>query len=51
MLGLIVMATGVAPILGALHIIPYPLTPGTPVWVGVAAGAVFIMGGAALING
>lgn len=50
-LGLIVIACGVAPILGALDIIPYPLTPGTPVWVGIAAGGVFILGGAALING
>jgi len=50
-LGLIVMAGGVAPILGALEIIPYPLTKGTPVWVGVAVGGVFILGGAALING
>lgn len=51
MLGLIAIACGVAPILGALEIIPYPLTRGTPVWVGVAAGAAFILGGAAVING
>jgi hypothetical protein len=50
-LGLLVIACGVAPILGALDIIPYRLTPGTPAWVGVAAGAIFIFGGAALING
>ena len=50
-LGLIVIACGVAPILGALEIIPYPLTPGTPAWVGIAAGGAFILGGAALING
>jgi hypothetical protein len=50
-LGLLVIACGVAPILGALDIIPYRLTPGTPVWVGVAAGAIFIVGGLALING
>ncbi len=45
------MACGVAPILGSLDIIPYTLTPGTPVWVGIAAGAVFVLAGAALING
>jgi hypothetical protein len=50
-LGLVVMACGVAPILGALDIIPYPLTRGTPVWVGVAGGGIFLLGGAALING
>jgi hypothetical protein len=37
MLGLVLVACGVAPILGVLEIIPYPLTRGTPVWVGVAA--------------
>lgn len=51
MLGLLCFACGVAPILGALQIIPYPLTPGTPTWVGIAAGAVFILAGAAVING
>ena len=43
MLGSLCFACGVAPILGALQIIPYPLTPGTPTWVGIAAGAVFIL--------
>jgi hypothetical protein len=51
MLGSLCFACGVAPILGALQIIPYPLTPGTPTWVGIAAGAVFILAGAAIING
>ena len=50
-LGLVVIACGVAPILGALEIIQYPLSPGVPVWVGIAAGGVFILGGLALING
>jgi len=45
------MACGVAPVLGSLEIIPYKLTPGTPVWVGIAAGFVFVLAGAALING
>jgi hypothetical protein len=49
--GILIMALGVAPILGALEIIPMPLTPGTPAWVGVCAGLVFILAGAAVING
>lgn len=51
MLALVLVACGVAPILGAIGIIPYPLTPGTPVWVGVAAGGIFIFAAAAMING
>jgi hypothetical protein len=50
-LGLVVIACGVASILGALDTIPYRLTPGTPVWVGIAAGSAFVFGGLALING
>jgi len=50
-LGLVLVACGVAPILGALEIIPYPMICGTFVWVGIAVGGVFILGGAALING
>ena len=42
---------GAAAILGSLDIIPYPLTEGTPVWVGVAVGAAFILAGAAVVNG
>jgi hypothetical protein len=48
---LVLFVCGVAPILGSLQIIPYPLTPGTPMWVGIAAGAIFILAGAAVING
>ena len=51
MLGLLLAACGAAAILGALDIIPYPLTKGTPVWVGLAAGALFILAGAAMVNG
>ena len=50
-LGVLVIACGIAPILGALKLIPAPLTPGTPVWVGVCAGMLFVLGGVALING
>lgn len=45
------IACGIAPILGALKLIPLPLTPGTPVWVGVCAGMLFVLGGVAVING
>jgi hypothetical protein len=51
LLGLLFTAGGVAPILGALEIIPYRLTKGTPVWVGIAAGVLFILFGASFING
>jgi hypothetical protein len=45
------MAAGVPPILAALGMLPIPLTRGTPAWVGVCAGLLFILGGAAIING
>src|SRR5260221_10350655 len=45
------MAAGVPPILAALGMLPVPLTRGTPAWVGVCAGLLFILGGAAIING
>ncbi len=48
--GLFCIAMGVFPILGALDIIHAPLTPGTPVWVGIAAGVLFILGGFVLMN-
>ena len=51
MLGLLLVACGAAIILGSLEIIPYHLTEGTPVWLGLAAGAVFILAGAAVVNG
>ena len=37
--------------LGSLGILPMRLTPGTPVWVGVCAGALFVLAGAMIING
>jgi hypothetical protein len=49
--GVLVIACGIGPILGALELIPYPLTPGTPVWVGVSAGMLFVLAGVAVING
>jgi hypothetical protein len=49
--GLLFMAAGVPPILAALDMLPLPLTRGTPAWVGVAAGLLFMLGGAAIING
>lgn len=50
-LGIVAMACGVAPILGSLGIIPITLTSGTPPWVGVAAGSLFVLAGLAVING
>jgi hypothetical protein len=49
--GLMFMAAGVLPILAALGMLATPLTRGTPAWVGVCAGLLFILGGAAIING
>jgi hypothetical protein len=49
--GLLVIAAGAAPILGALGVLPLRLTRGTPVWVGVCAGLLFVLGGLAVING
>jgi hypothetical protein len=49
--GLLFMAAGVPPVLGALGMLPLPLTQGTPAWVGVCAGLLFMLGGAAIING
>jgi hypothetical protein len=49
--GLVFMAAGIPPVLAALGLLPFPLTRGTPAWVGVCAGLLFILGGAAIING
>ncbi len=51
MLCLLLVACGAAVILGSLDIIPYHLSEGTPVWLGLAAGTVFILAGAAMVNG
>ncbi|MCM3881832.1 MAG: hypothetical protein ND807_17120 [Vicinamibacterales bacterium] len=48
--GLFCIALGVFPILGALGVIDLRMTPGTPVWVGVAAGVVFVLGGLVIVN-
>jgi hypothetical protein len=49
--GLVCMALGGLPILIVLGVIPGKLAPGTPGWVGVAAGLLFVFAGAALIVG
>jgi hypothetical protein len=49
--GLLFAACGVAPILSGLGAIPLRPTPGTPGWVAVCAGLLFVLGGAAVING
>jgi hypothetical protein len=49
--GLVCVALGCPPILIALGVVPGELTPGTPAWVGVAAGLVFVFAGASVIVG
>ena len=49
--GLVCVAAGCAPILIGLGVVPGELTPGTPGWVGVAAGLAFVCAGAAVIVG
>jgi hypothetical protein len=49
-IGLIFILLGTLPILGALDLMHLPLS-GVPVWVGVAAGLTFVLGGAAVIVG
>ena len=48
-LGLACAAMSALPILGGLGVIDLKLTPGTPRWVGVGAGAVFLLAGLTLI--
>ena len=50
-LGVLFIACGVMPILGGLGLIPLKPTEGTPGWIGVAAGLMFVLAGAAVING
>ena len=49
--GLVCLAAGVIPILGGLGVISIRPTEGTPGWVAVAAGAMFVLAGAAVIVG
>jgi hypothetical protein len=49
--GLLTIAAGLAPILGTLGVWPLPLTQGTPAWVGLCAGIMFVLAGLAVING
>jgi hypothetical protein len=51
LVGLLFGACGVAAILSAFGLTPLRPTPGTPVWVAVSAGVLFVLGGAAVING
>ena len=50
-LGVVVALCGVPPILGGLGMIPIVPAEGTPAWVAVAGGLVFVLGGAGLIVG
>jgi hypothetical protein len=49
--GLFCMAAGCPPILMALGLVTSTLAPGVPAWMGVAAGLLFVSGGAAVIVG
>lgn len=49
--GLIFILLGALPILGALNLIYLPLSAVVPVWVGVAAGLTFVLGGLGVIVG
>ncbi len=51
LIGACAVAAGVAPILAALGVLPIPMTPGTPSWVGLCAGGMFVLLGLALVNG
>ena len=50
-IGLLFAACGVVPILSALRLIPLRPTEGTPGWVAGCTGVLFVLAGAALING
>ena len=49
-LSLLLFGCGLAPILAGLEVIPLRLTDGTPAWVGIAAGMVFVLAGMAMVN-
>ena len=51
MIGVLFVAAGVVPILGGLGLIDIHPANGTPGWMAVCAGAVFVLAGAAVING
>jgi len=51
LIGMIFVVLGAFPILAAFKIIHLPLSSGVPVWVGIAAGLTFVLGGAAVIVG
>lgn len=50
-IGVLVAAGGIAPILSGLGLIALRPAEGVPGWIAVCAGAVFVLGGAAVING
>lgn len=49
--GIVFMLCGLFPVLAGLGVFHTPPTPGTPRWVVIAAGGMFILAGAAVING
>jgi len=49
LLGLLCIVTAVLPILAGLHVIPVKPTAGTPGWVGVGVGLMFLFAGVMLL--
>jgi hypothetical protein len=49
-IGILCLACGVPPVLGALGVIPMRLAPGVPAWMGVVAGTVFLLAAALLFS-
>lgn len=49
--GVLCAAGGIPAILSGIGAIPLKPTPGTPGWVAVCAGVMFVLGGAAIVNG
>lgn len=48
-LGLVCLACGTPPILGALGLFPFSPAPGVPIWIAIAAAMVFVLAGAMLM--
>ena len=47
-MGVLFFGCGVPPVLGALRVLPVHPSPGVPTWMGVAAGAAFLLAGVLL---
>lgn len=49
-MGLLAIACGLPCILGAVGVIPVHMDPGVPIWMGVAAGSLFVLAGLLLFT-